>query len=95
MSSNAADSVDMERESSIHPGTAADESSMETVVDYLGELLYTDMTSYTFVYFRSLDDAGHRYGFCSDQYLQAMNVIDGYVSTIINILTMITISHIL
>lgn len=51
---------------------------------YLREALFASESTYTFVYFDSLDSAGHGNGWCTEAYLDAVDFVDGLVGVVLD-----------
>ena len=55
--------------------------------EYLKEVLSNKTSkSYTFIYFGNVDEVGHGYGWCGTEYEKEVNVVDGLVGQVLDVI---------
>jgi predicted AlkP superfamily pyrophosphatase or phosphodiesterase len=63
-----------------------DNSTATDASEYIKEVFHSVERSYTFIYLMGVDEAGHRYTWCSDEYMAQMRVIDGFIGQILDVI---------
>jgi predicted AlkP superfamily pyrophosphatase or phosphodiesterase len=53
------------------------------IVEHACREIPKNMYDFTFVYFATIDECGHRFGWMSDEYLRQIEIVDGYVGDVL------------
>ena len=63
-----------------------DNDTIAVASEYIRDVLDAADRSYTFVYLMSVDEAGHGYSWCSDEYMHQTRVVDQLVGELLDVI---------
>ena len=63
-----------------------DDQEIGNATSYLRQVFASAASSYTFVYILSVDETGHRFSWCGDRYMSAVDVADQQVGLLLDVI---------